>query len=66
MTRTDLLMAVIKETDCASPADRDWGKTCLIGKMHQKIENVYEILFGLEKVEEFKELGALLRKALET
>jgi hypothetical protein len=61
-TRSDLLLSVIK----CSEQSEDQDKIYLIKQMHKKIENAYKIVFGLEKDTHFKELGELLRKALES
>lgn len=61
MTRSDLILAI-----------HDEKYIPLIDTMHKKIEAVYSILFQLEGLEgddpvtkSFKELGELIRKALE-
>ena len=38
----------------------------LISEMNNKIENIYQIVFILEKDEHFKEIGECLRKGLES
>lgn len=61
MTRSDLMLAV---ADLSKMSDKE--KNNLIFKMQNKIEKAYMILFGMEKVIEFKPLAEALRKALES
>jgi hypothetical protein len=61
MTRSDLMLEVTKLNTMTGEE-----KTLLILQMHNKIENVYKICFGLEKDRHsFGPVGELLRKALE-
>jgi len=73
MTRSDLLLATHHAYDFLDKLREkntmDVDETMqLISHMNQKIENVYEIVFVLEKHENahWKELGELLRKCLES
>jgi len=61
MTRSDILLAVAKLNEMT-----DKEKNALIYKLHHKIDMVYYIVFGLENDKRLNELGALLRKALES
>lgn len=61
MTASDLLLAIYKIDSL--PVDE---RTHLIHRMHNKIENVYKVVITLEKDKQFKELGELFRKALES
>lgn len=61
MTRSDILLEMNRLNKMTGAE-----KTLLIQKLEFKIEQVYKILFPLEKDEHFKELGELLRKALES
>lgn len=67
MTRSDLLLAVNKIHNSACPID-DTRK--LIYQMHQKIENVYEILFDMEEFAKtdpiWQPLADKIREALES
>lgn len=61
MTRSDIMLEVSRLNEMTGAE-----KTILIAKLHYKIEQVYKILFGLEKVKEFEPIAELLRKALES
>ena len=69
MTRSDLILEIARMKRSLVYVDRD----NLISTMHQKIENVYTILFEMESVETtdpisglVKELATRIRKALES
>jgi len=61
MTRSDIILEVSRLNKMTG-AD----KTILVLKLHHKIEEIYKILFEIEKVKEFQDLATLLRKALES
>jgi hypothetical protein len=63
MTRSDIILAIAK-AEIAEPYNQEM--IALIHKLHRKTENVYKIVFELEKDLHFKELGEYIRKALES
>ena len=72
MTKTDVLIATHKAYHflnkvMANNEIKAKETMVLISKMHNKIENAYTIVFALEKTDDhFKEIGEVLRKALES
>jgi hypothetical protein len=63
MTRSDILLAVAK-AESSEPHNQEM--ITLIHKLYHKTENVYKIVFELEKDPHLKELGEYIRKALES
>ena len=61
MTRSDIALEIAKLHKMT-----DKEKTNLIYLLRHKIEEVYTIVIELETDKRFNELGALLRKALES
>jgi hypothetical protein len=63
MTRSDIVLAIAK-AEISEPHNQE--AINLIHKLYRKTENVYKIVFALEKDPRFKELGEYIRKALES
>jgi hypothetical protein len=59
MTRSDMVLAIDKAKTIRE-------KDALITRLNRKIDYAYDILYVLENDKDFHELGALLRKALES
>jgi hypothetical protein len=62
MTRSDILLEIARLQN-KDPRDEDAMK--LVHKLHRKVENIYQLLFVMEKDDTLKELSDFIRKALE-